>query len=81
MLLYPNPIERYVISSPMVEGLVKDPDSGFTLYIQHGSPGVDKEPNWLPVPAEPFNLTFRCYQPEEAILSFAYSAPPVVMMA
>jgi hypothetical protein len=80
MLLYANPLQRYVINSPMVDHLVKDPDGGFTLCVQHESPGVDKETNWLPVPQGNFNLTFRAYQPEAAILDFTYSAPPVVMV-
>jgi len=78
MLLYANPLDRYVINSPMVKDLVKDEDGGFTLYVQHASPGADKEANWLPVPAGKFNLTFRAYQPEQAILDFSYHAPPVV---
>jgi hypothetical protein len=81
MLLYENSLKRYLINSPMIEQLVKDADGGFTLYVQHESPGPDKEPNWLPVPREPFNLTFRAYQPEQPILDFSYSAPPVVLAA
>jgi len=81
MLLYANLLQRYVVNSAMVEQLVRDADGGFTLYVQHESPGLDKEANWLPVPAEKFNLTFRAYQPEQAILDFTYHAPPVVMAA
>ena len=81
MLLYANPLNRYVINSPMLDELVRDADGGFTLYVQHESPGPDKEPNWLPVPQGRFNLTFRAYQPEQAILDFTYRAPPVVVVA
>ena len=81
MLLYANSLERYVVNSAMVDQLVRDADGGFTLYVQHDSPGPDKETNWLPVPAGKFNLTFRAYQPEAAILDFTYHAPPVVMAA
>ena len=80
-LLYANPLQRYVVNSPMVDHLVKDPDGGFTLYVQHESPGAGKEPNWLPVPLGKFTLTFRAYQPEQAILDFTYHAPPVVPVA
>ena len=73
--------KRHVINSPLLDQLIKDADGGFTLYVQHESPGRDKEANWLPVPRDKFNLTFRCYQPEEAILNFTYSAPPVVMVS
>ena len=81
MLLYANSLQRYVVNSALVEQLVRDADGGFTLYVQHDSPGRDKEANWLPVPAGKFNLTFRAYQPEQAILDFSYHAPPVVMVA
>lgn len=77
-LLYANPLKRYVINSPMIDQLIRDPDGGFTLYIQHESPGPEKEANWLPVPEGKFGLTFRCYQPGQAILNFTYRAPPVV---
>lgn len=81
MLLHANLLKRYVINSSMLDGLVKDADGGFTLYIQHESPGREMEPNWLPVPQGRFNLTFRAYQPEQAILDFSYRAPPVVKVA
>ncbi|MEX1353173.1 MAG: DUF1214 domain-containing protein [Desulfobacterales bacterium] len=29
---------------------MRDADDGITLYLQHESPGKDKEPNWLPAP-------------------------------
>jgi hypothetical protein len=79
-LLYANPLNRTVINSPMVKDLIKDADGGFTIYVQHESPGPDQEPNWLPVPTGPFTLTFRAYQPEQAILDFTYHAPPVIMV-
>ncbi len=76
--LYANSLNRYVVNSPMIDQLTKDADGGFTLYVQHDSPGGEKEGNWLPVPQERFGLTFRCYQPDEAILNFSYAAPPVL---
>jgi hypothetical protein len=76
-LLYANPLNRYVINSPMIDQLIRDPDGGFMLCIQHESPGTEKEANWLPVPEGKFGLTFRCYQPGQAILNFTYRAPPV----
>jgi hypothetical protein len=50
----------------------------FTLYIQHDSPGKDKEANWLPAPAGKFILWLRVYQPGPAILNGEYQVPPVV---
>jgi hypothetical protein len=78
MRLYANPLNRYVINSPVLDQLAKDADGGFTLYVQHLSPGREKEANWLPAPQGKFNLTFRAYQPGPAILDFTYRAPPVV---
>jgi hypothetical protein len=75
--LYANAINRYVINSPMVPALSTDSDGGFTLYIQHDSPGADREANWLPAPAGDFGLTFRCYQPGPAIRDGSWQAPPV----
>ena len=79
-LLEANPRKRYVINSPMLPQLQKDADGGFTLYLQHTSPGVDKEANWLPAPRGPFVLTFRTYQPGEAIRTGKWTAPPVVQV-
>ena len=39
-LLYANTIQRYVISSPMLPSLARDPDGGFTLYVQNELPGA-----------------------------------------
>ena len=33
------------------------------MYVQHDSPGPDKESNWLPAPAGPFWLLLRNYAP------------------
>lgn len=77
-LLYANPLERYVINAPMVPALKQDADGSITLYVQHSTPGAQRESNWLPVPAGPFGLTFRTYQPQEAIRTGQWTAPPVI---
>ena len=76
-LLNANPINRYLINSPMLPGLVTDADGGITLFVQHASPGVDKEANWLPAPAGPFQMVMRLYWPREAALDGAWKAPPL----
>jgi hypothetical protein len=63
-LLIQNPIDRYLINSPMLPGLKKNTDGSLTLYIQHVSPGPDKESNWLPAPAGPIYLVMRLYWPK-----------------
>jgi hypothetical protein len=54
-LLYANPLNRYLINAPMLPNLKRDADGGITLYVQHESPGADKESNWLPAPSGPFS--------------------------
>jgi hypothetical protein len=71
-----NPINRYGIGN-MAEKLPPDADGGLTLYIQHDSPGTDKEVTWLPAPAEGFFLNMWLYQPEERMYRGAYIVPPV----
>ena len=63
-LLINNPIDRYLINSPMLPKLKKDADGGLTLYIQHESPGAENEPNWLPAPSGPFFMVMRLYWPK-----------------
>jgi len=63
-LLIENPINRYLINSPMLPTLKKNPDGSLTLYIQHKSPGADKESNWLPAPDGPIYMAMRLYWPK-----------------
>jgi hypothetical protein len=61
--LIKNPIDRYLINSPMLPGMKTNPDGSLTLYIQKDSPGKAKESNWLPAPAGPIYLVLRLYWP------------------
>jgi hypothetical protein len=63
-LLIENPINRYLINSPMLPALKKGADGSLTIYIQKASPGADKEPNWLPAPEGPIYLAMRLYWPK-----------------
>ncbi len=63
-LLIENPINRYLINSPMLLELKKGEDGSVTLYIQKESPGADKESNWLPAPDGPIYLVMRLYWPK-----------------
>ena len=74
-LLVENPIDRYLINSPMLPNLVKDSDGGLTIYVQHDSPGKDREPNWLPAPEGPFMMAMRLYWPKEEALDGTWQAP------
>jgi hypothetical protein len=70
-----NPLNRYAIGDR--DKLASDEDGSVTLYIQHESPGADKESNWLPAPADSFNLVLRLYWPSEEILDGTWRPPAV----
>jgi len=76
-LLVANPINRYLINSPMLPSLKRDDDGGLTLYIQHESPGKEKESNWLPAPNGPFSVNIRLYLPEAEVLAGTWKLPPL----
>jgi hypothetical protein len=71
-----NPQKRYSIGS-RTPGLQFAPDGSLTLYVQHESPGSDKEANWLPAPAGKFDVHLRTYIPQKALLDGTYKLPPI----
>jgi hypothetical protein len=64
-LLIKNPINRYLINSPMLPGMKKNADGSLTLYIQKDSPGKAREANWLPAPNDTIYLVMRLYWPKD----------------
>jgi hypothetical protein len=62
--LIKNPINRYLINSPMLTDMHKNEDGSLTLYIQKDSPEKAKEANWLPAPDGPIYLVMRLYWPK-----------------
>ena len=72
-LLIENPINRYLINSPMIPAMKTSADGSLTLYIQNKSPGADKEANWLPAPNGPIYLVMRLYWPK--------TTPPSILPA
>jgi hypothetical protein len=76
-LLVANPINRYLINSPMLPKLDRDADGGVTLSIQNASPGAGKESNWLPAPKGPFIVFLRLYWPKADALEAKWTPPPV----
>jgi hypothetical protein len=68
-LLIKNPIDRYLINSPMLPNMKKNKDGSLTLYIQNKSPGKAKESNWLPAPDGPIYLVMRLYWPKTELPS------------
>ncbi len=85
-LLIENPINRYLINSPMLPSLKKNKDGSLTLYIQKDAPPADKKSNWLPAPDGPIYMVMRLYWPKEKPPSILPPGegtwqPPAVMVA
>jgi len=76
-LLIENPINRYLINSPMLTDLKQNADGSLTLYIQKDSPGKGEEANWLPAPDGPPYVVMRIYWPKEAALNGTWLPPAV----
>jgi hypothetical protein len=76
-LLVANPLNRYLINSPMLPQLKRDADGGLTMIIQNESPGKEKEANWLPAPKGPFSMIMRLYWPKEAAVEGKWKQPPL----
>jgi len=74
-LLYANPLNRYLINSPMLPELQRDPDGGLTLLVQHQPPAKGLESNWLPAPDGPFAVFLRLYWPTGAALEGQWKPP------
>jgi hypothetical protein len=77
-LLVANPLDRYLLNSPMLPQFNKDADGGLTLLIQNESPGKAREANWLPAPKGPFVMFMRLYWPQEAATSGAWTPPSLI---
>lgn len=85
-LLIKNPINRYLVNSPMLPQMTKNPDGSLTIYIQKESPGKTKESNWLPAPNGPIYLVMRLYWPKTQAPSILPAGsgswqPPVIRVA
>jgi Protein of unknown function (DUF1214) len=63
-LLVSNPIDRYSIGD-RTPGLHVVGDGSLTIYLQHESPGPDKESNWLPTPTGDF-------RPVASVVQYGY---------
>ena len=77
MNLIPNPVRRYSVGD-RTPGLKQDPDGGLTIYLQPGSPGQDREPNWLPTSAQhPWFVILRMYLPQPAVIEAKWECPGI----
>jgi hypothetical protein len=74
-----NALNRYTLSQR--NKLKVNEDGSVDLYIQHESPGKEREANWLPAPEGEFVLMLRLYWPRErdpSILDGTWKPPAVV---
>jgi hypothetical protein len=76
-LLVANSLNRYLLNSPMLSTMGRDTDGGLTLYIQHESPGAEKQANWLPAPEGPFWAPLRLYWPKPDAVDGTWKQPPM----
>jgi len=77
-LLIDNPLDRYLINSPMLPELQKNEDGALTIYIQHEEPTDPKATaNWLPAPDGPIYMVMRLYWPAEAALDGSWQPPAI----
>lgn len=79
-LLVENPLNRYLLNSPMMDDFVFGEDGSLTLYIQKDSPGKELETNWLPTPDGPFYAVLRLYGPEDVALTGEWVNPRMVKL-
>jgi hypothetical protein len=74
-LLVANPLERYAIGDR--DKPHPNPDGSLDIFIQHDSPGRDKESNWLPAPKENFTVILRIYSPKGELLQRRWEPPAI----
>jgi hypothetical protein len=70
-----NPINRFAIGDR--DDLAYSDDGSLDLYLQHDSPGPERERNWLPAPRGELGVTMRLYAPEPQALDGRWTPPAI----
>ena len=76
-LFIENPLDRYLLSSEMLDQFKREKDGSLVLHVGKDSPGEDLKANWLPAPDGPFYLVLRLYGPEKTALEGRWTPPGV----
>ncbi len=71
-----NPINRYLVNSPMLPQLQKDADGDLPLIVQNQSPGKERKPTGCPHPRS-HSPSSCAYWPKEAALDGKWTPPPL----
>jgi len=80
-LLIDNPLNRYLLNSPMMDQFKVAEDGSLTFYVQKDSPGKELESNWLPTPDGAFYAVLRLYGPQSDALEGKWDKPPLVKVS
>ena len=70
-----NPLNRFAIGDR--DPLKYNTDGSLDIYMQNGSPGADKESNWLPAPRGRLGITMRLYAPRPEVADGRWVPPPI----
>jgi uncharacterized protein (TIGR02246 family) len=71
-----NYLNRYSLGDRST--LRSNEDGSLDLYVQHESPGRERESNWLPAPSGEFSLMLRLYWPTEDVIDGSWKPPAVI---
>jgi hypothetical protein len=77
-LFIDNELNRYLLTSNMLDDFTYNDDGSLTFYVQNEAPEDALKSNWLPAPDGPFYVIMRLYGPKEEALSGEWVNPPLV---
>ncbi len=75
-LLVSNPLDRYLVNSPMLDSFTLGADGSLTFHIQ-ADPPVAGTSNWLPAPNGPFYCILRMYMPRPEAIDGRWRKPAI----
>jgi hypothetical protein len=73
-----NELDRYLLTSNMLDDFVYNEDGSLTFYMQKDAPEDALKSNWLPAPDGPFYCTMRLYGPKEEAVNGEWVNPPMI---